>query len=128
MKTAHELLDDLRLVGPAKPLGNLPISTIVEDCHVDVTALRRELEQKGLKTLQLSQNESSISSGALYAYDEKALSTLLQNHADVLKKAGWPIEPVAFIRNLHVVAPLESDLFNVIADAYGDKTNPGRKK
>jgi hypothetical protein len=125
---SQNLLNDLRLVGPHKPLGNLPLSTIREDCGIEPEKLQKELENNGIKTLILTKEECSISSGALYVYDEEALAQLLKDNEKTLSEAGWPTQPVPFIRHLKVLAEPETDLFNVIADAYGDKRNPLRKR
>ncbi|MEO6509084.1 MAG: hypothetical protein ABIO02_03955 [Patescibacteria group bacterium] len=123
-----ELLNDLRNVGNDKPLGYLPLTTLIEVCKVDPQAIRTELENRGLKTIVLKQEECSISGGALFAYHQEALEHHLEKNKKILLSNGWPTEPEKFIRHLNVVAAQKTELFNVIADAYGDKTNPGRKE
>lgn len=123
----ENLLDDLRRVGPGKPLGYLPLSTLMEKCHIDPKAMREELENKGLKVMILTGGETGVGSGALFAYDEESLKKFLEEKAAILKKAGWPTNPESFIRHLRISADKKTDLFDLIADAFGDKTNPGRK-
>jgi hypothetical protein len=122
-----ELLDDLRKVGPEKPLGYLPISTLVKICRVNLGQMEEELKQRGLKTVVLGEEESEVDGGALYAYDEQALSSLLENNRTTLQESGWPTEPEAFVQHLKVSAGHKTDLFDLIAEAFGDKTNPLRK-
>lgn len=64
---------------------------------------------------------------AIYAYHRAGLQRVLREHADVLRAAGWPTAPSAFIeasRRKH--AAVQTRLYDCIADAYGDKLNPGR--
>ncbi len=122
------LLSDLRLVGPEKPLGYLPVSTLIDLCKVNPDEIIEELKKKGLKTITLNQEDSRIGSmGALYVYDEDALTSLLKNNEAVLKKANWPTDPELFIKHLKNTAEAKTELFNLVADAFGDKINPGRK-
>lgn len=123
----NKLMDDLRQVGPQKPLGYLPIDTLIKICKTSPESVEKELHEKGLKTLRLQDEETNVVGGALYAYDENSLQELLTTHQELLTKEGWPINSESFIRNLVVHAPQKTDLFNLIADAFNDQTNPGRK-
>lgn len=125
----NRIMDDLRQVGPQKPLGYLPINTLIKICQISPESVEKELHKKGLKTLRLEEEEeeTNVVGGALYAYDENSLQELLTNHQELLTKEGWPVESESFIRNLVVHAPQKTDLFNLIADAFNDQTNPGRK-
>lgn len=124
-KKMEETLDYVRKVGPQKPMGYLSFNTI-KKCGTTVEELRKELEQCGLKTIFLTEEECAVHDGALYAYDEKALSELLQKNKDILEKVGRPTDAESFIRHLKPSALPKTDIFNIIADAFGDKTNPGR--
>ena len=126
-KKVEDLLNDLRKVGPEKPIGYLPLSTLTEICHVDPKVMEEELKKQGLKILILTGEETRVVSGALYVYSEESLSQFLKEREAILKKAGWPITPDSFIRHLKFYADRKTDLFDLIADAFGDKTNPGRK-
>ena len=122
-----KILGHLRQVGPQKPLGYLPIETLIKTCKVSPESIEEELHEKGLKTLKLQDEETNVVGGALYAYDENALQELLTTHQELLEKEGWPSENEPFIRHLIVHADQKTDLFNLIADAFNDQTNPGRK-
>lgn len=115
----QDFLTDLRTVGPLKPLGCLPISTLVDICRVTPEEMREELEEKGLVVVQLSNEESSIASGALYAYHEQALSGVLQAGKDILKKNNWPTEPREFVCHLKILAK-DPELFTLIMKAFAD--------
>ncbi|KKU88134.1 MAG: hypothetical protein UY16_C0013G0044, partial [Candidatus Gottesmanbacteria bacterium GW2011_GWA2_47_9] len=93
-----------------------------------VDDLTREAKSKGLRTLRLLEQESDVESGALYVYDETALQEHLERNKSILEAAGWPTTSEAFIRNLVVSAPQKTPLFDVIADAFADYTNPQRLK
>lgn len=121
-----KLLNDLYQVGPQKPLGYLPIDTLIDICKVNPEHFEQELQNKGLKTLKLNVEESRIAyHGALFAYDENALQKLLNEHQEILEKAGWPSDSEAFVRNLRIRVSNDDNapLFNLIADAFGDKKN-----
>ena len=81
-----KILGHLRQVGPQKPLGYLPIETLIKTCKVSPESIEKELHEKGLKTLKLKNEETNVVGGALYAYDENALQELLTTHQELLEK------------------------------------------
>ncbi|EKD63133.1 MAG: hypothetical protein ACD_51C00333G0004 [uncultured bacterium] len=117
------LLSDLRIVGPEKPIGYLPVEYV--EAFTTMDELVRELIGKGLRVLILSSDQSGVFNGAFYVYDECALAKLLIENQKILEAQGWPIEPEAFVCYLKYEAPTQ-DIFNLIADAFGDKDNPLR--
>lgn len=122
-KLSHEFAK----VSAKKPVGYETLGFLVEQCHVDPVELKKQLEARGLKTLLLTGKDCVMRSGALYAYDEKALTAFLQEHAPLLLESGWPATPEAFIRRLAVDwASEKTPLFDTIADAFNNKTHPGR--
>jgi hypothetical protein len=70
-------LDDLRRVGPKKPIGYLSLTFLINTLKIDPLKIIEEVERKGLKFITLGLGETDVSGGALYVYDEKALKTLL---------------------------------------------------
>jgi hypothetical protein len=123
-KLANEYLDHLRKVGPDKPLGYLPLETIIKDCGISVDDLKEELEEKGLRTKIFL--EGRVAGGALYAYDEQTLRQLLSKNRNILK-GRLPIEPSQFVDFIatNYITPY-TKLFDIVADAFGDKINPER--
>lgn len=116
-------MDDLYLVGPRKSLGYLPLGTITNICHEDVDAARSLSERNGLSTYQGTPEETHISGGALFVYDEKALGELLEVNKHLLDHYQWPTEPLEFIKKLGegmVDYKHNRALFTLIAWAFND--------
>jgi len=65
----------------------------------------------------------------LYRWHEEGLATTLNKHLAAQRNAGWHTEPsleaMVIRTRKEPVEPL-TPLFVMIADCYGDKTNPGR--
>lgn len=122
-----EILSDVRSVGPKKPLGYLPLSTIKRDCGVDPQLLIAEANRQGKISRIFSQTECGIGSGALFVADRVALQKLLSQNSVELKRCGWPDDVNGFINFVAVeTAEPETLLFNIVADAFADYENPGR--
>lgn len=121
-KDREELLNHLYEVWENKPVGYLPIQTLTNICQVSIDEISKKLEAKWLTVLQLDQKESNVRSWALYAYHHDALRKLLLSKKGILITNKWPLDPDQFVRKLHIHAT-QQDLFNLIADAFGDKTN-----
>jgi len=63
----------------------------------------------------------------LYAYHQDSLKTLLTSRRELLLEHDWPTRPMDFVRRtISEMMPPQTPLFDLIADAYGDKLNPGR--
>lgn len=112
-------LDDLYLVGPHKPLGYLPLDTLEQICGVGREVMQQQLEERGLRVLIFSLAESNVWSGALYAYDERALADVLSEGESILRRTGWPLEPELFVRNLNILAE-DEELYRLIMVAFSD--------
>lgn len=145
---ARELHHSLA-VGPTKPLGAYGIST--QDIH-SVKAIKALIKAKLRHpfSVRWMAFDCSTSSGVvrsdpggpasalrrslhlpdplfIYAWHESSLAALLKQHAGVLLDAGWPTTPEAFIHHHRVHgAPAQTPLWDLVATAYGDRTNPGR--
>jgi len=122
------ILADLCGVGPRKPLGYLPLGTI-RDAGADPVTLAAELSGQGLTVLSFGEDECHIGSGALYAFDNDAMALLLGHHRNLLATEQWALEPEAFVRQLatHAAEP-QTEVFDVIADAFADFNNPNRRR
>jgi hypothetical protein len=115
-------VDDLYLVGENKPLGYLPIPTIIA-AQYKPENVAANLESCGLRTRLCAAGDCSIESGALYVWDYEALGKLLDGNRKVLDDAGWPSEPDAFVQQVireHVSKSHFPNLYSLIARAFGD--------
>jgi len=114
--------DDLTRVGPDKPLGYLPLDTLD-----DPDGLKCMLESRGLEVLVLDEAASHVRSGAMVAYDHRALGELLRAGSCVLENSGWPVDARAFaLYQMTHNAPFRTALYDLVADAYADYGNPYR--
>jgi hypothetical protein len=117
-------LNDLLDVGPKKPLGYLPLSTIRGHCKVNPEDIAQYLQQKGMEVRLWHESFCRVSSGALYAYDAKALQDLLDKNAPILTEAKWPTAAEQFVNHVATeLAPSYTPLFDVVADAFADQNN-----
>ena len=115
-------MNDLYDVGPAKPMGYLPKSTIIELEEQDIAAVIKELESKGLKCFIIEEEAGgNIASGALVAYDEQALSKLLRENLEILKTNQWPQDAREFAERTCKELAHDEDLYRLVAYAYADK-------
>lgn len=115
-------MNDLERVGVRKPLGYLPLDEVE-----DPRGLMERLESRGLTVVVLGEGDCHVRSGAMLAYERLTLSTLLASRRDVLEHYGWPSDPDLFARHqMTHSAPYRSALYDLVADAYGDYTNPFR--
>lgn len=120
--------DDLTRVGPTKPMGYLPLSTVV-DCGHNPHELVDALQKKGQVAFLLSESDTSVGGGVLVCYHEPSLTAFLSipNNKKILDDAGWPTTADTFARRvLKDTAPQKTLLFDLIADAFADYTNPLR--
>lgn len=119
--------DDLDRVGPQKPLGFLPLRTITDFHHQDPLVVAQNAQNRGLLAIIIEEKDCMVYTGALCVADENALGQLLNARSDVLEKYNWPKEPEAFMRKVcGVFAPEKTPLYDLIADAFADYTNPYR--
>jgi hypothetical protein len=120
-------LDDVFHVGPNKPLGYKLLKDLNTLSKVDPVKVEKQLQDKGLITITLTGNECAMSGGALYAWDDRALSDLLLKNQKTLLANNWPIDTRSFVKRSAIEwAQEKTALFDVIADAFGDTTHPGR--
>lgn len=126
MSDYRQLLRDIFAVSAAKPVGFVQLGTVKMTGH-PVEEIVRELEAMDLRTLLFDEKHCNSYTGALYAFHEAALQAVLDRHADTLTAAGWPVTAEDFIRHLASHwAPEKTPLYDAVADAFGDKTNPCR--
>lgn len=118
-------LNDLRNVGINKALGYLA-KDIINACGIDPEEIKKELKERGICVVELNGRDTNIYSGAVYVYDLNMLKEILERNKSILEEHNWPTEPESFIKNLKRQAPSNTKLFDIIADAFGDKNNSGR--
>jgi hypothetical protein len=119
----HSMMDDLYCIGPDKPLGYLPNSTIVNYSSEPAWQTQSLLESRGLSTSNQSEEECGVIGGALYAYDSEALNKLLRENAETLRRSGWPVDADAFVERVGhetVHEDRDPDLFRLIAWTFKD--------
>lgn len=117
--------NDLQRVGPDKPLSYLPASTLIKSNGEDPLQVIQLAREKGFFATAISKKDNS--DATIVVADTQSLSKLLEERKSVLEFHGWPTEIDAFIKRILTQnAPEKTDLFDLIADAFGDKTNEGR--
>lgn len=122
-----DYLDDLRKVGPSKPLGYLPLPTIEKFAPYSAEGIAEERKRNGQEVLQLSEDQCHVTGGALYVYDREVLQRLLDEHTDILTKWSWPTSADEFVLKLATeTATPKTALFDLVADSFADNNNPGR--
>lgn len=113
-------IQDLLRVGPNKPLGYLPLDTIITICGLSPYAIKQDMEARGLKTKFFTKTMCSISSGALFVWDEDALRKILETHSGVLNHCGWPSEPEEFVTKVAIDTAEDGELYKVVGKCFAD--------
>jgi hypothetical protein len=116
------ILSSLTWIGPAKPIGYLPLYTIRDVLQMDPHALAHEAEVNGRSAALFGPDQCCIKSGGLYIFDRQSLETLLQSSSSILSANRWPLDPDQFVARIarewidqaHPVA-------SVIRRAFGDQ-------
>lgn len=124
-ETPEEVMRDLRDVGPAKPMGYLPLQSITEFCGIPLADAIEEAQVRGLTWCVFEESpDSHIVSGALYVWDRAALGALLQVNRDILAIAEWPLDPDDFVAKVDRVTVYEDifpALYELIGAAFADE-------
>lgn len=118
----ERLLRDLFGVGPTKPLGYLPLSTI-RRCDRSVEDVASCLISRGLYTLE--NPFGIVGTGALYAAHGPSLLALLERSVGMLQGAGWPTTVPGFVQRVSEqwVDEKESPaLYELVGRAFGRVT------
>ena len=127
----NSTIDGIKQVGPNKPMGYYPLPYGMSE--QEISALIDEYLDKGLEVTLHRRTRQ------LWVYDRVALQALLDTRRDVLLDEvpqidGKPLtispSPYAnefawFVMETQRIPP-KTRLFDLIADAFGDKNNPGR--
>lgn len=123
-ETPEEVMRDLRDVGPAKPMGYLPIRGITRFCGIPLAEAIADVQARGLAWRVVGEPPaSSVASGALYVWDRAALGALLDANRDILMIADWPLDPDVFVAKVDRVTVHEEvfpALYELIGAAFAD--------
>jgi hypothetical protein len=87
-------------VGPDKPVSYLPLRTVEKVLGITASAYQAMIEEQGSRCVVFQQGETCIDSGAIYAYSEQDLESILRDNRDILVERGWPTAPADFVRRL----------------------------
>jgi len=125
--SAEKFLEKTRdlTLGPDKTMGYVMIDdqTKVEMFH----SVAELLEARGNKAMIIGPSDSHFNFPVLFTWNEQYLQELIDKNADVIKAAGWSTTPEAFVKRVaNESVESSSELFDLVADAFGDKKNPGR--
>jgi hypothetical protein len=90
------LLNDLRCVGPGKPIGYLPLSTMLEAGWTTYDAFERA-KKRGLRILEVKVGMSRFIPSAVYVWDTDAVQALLDLNESVLATSDWPTKAEEFV-------------------------------
>jgi hypothetical protein len=85
------ILADHLKIGPEKPVSYLPIKTIERVIGVTVSDYRSMIEATGNDCLVSSVEDCCINSGAVYAYSDKDLHSILKDNYNILSKYGLSV-------------------------------------
>ncbi len=111
-------------VNERKPLGGYGFASP----WLAFFALLKVCKRVGWKKFGVAHGFDESGTYRLYVYHWNGLQAVVDYHQQVIRNAGWPTHLGAFVERCRaeVVLP-PSNLYDVIADAYGDTLNPGRK-
>jgi hypothetical protein len=115
-----DALSDLYRVGPDKPIGYLPLSTI-KKAGAEPRRLYKEMKGRGLSAHLFSEGESQVCSGALYVWDVHSLQKLLDINTDILDAAGWPRAAEEFVKRVVVDFAEYGSIYELVGVAFADK-------
>ena len=122
--STQDHVEYLDRVGPEKPLGYTCYygKSLKKDWNT--RKIEDAMYAKGLKTKLHKSKQWYGPVQTLYVYHEDALRSLLQENKDVLDRYGWSTDPEEFVDNvMKYQAPVKTDLFDLIADAFADYEN-----
>lgn len=120
-------LEQIRNLGPYKPLGYLPTGSLSSYFRSNVED-EIERAKKSSYAFQLFPEAPILGGdGILFVYDRESLQSLLDEHSDVLNEAGWPKDADSFVERVsNEWAPPKTKLKDLVADAFGDKKDIDR--
>ena len=116
----EEFLQDLYQVGPSKPLGYLPLTTI-QVSGVSVDQLIAWAQSQNLKHKLLSEKQCDIAGGALYIWSSQSVQKLLDDNLSILKQSNWPIHDDAFVHKVANHLAKQPSLYELVGVMFSDE-------
>lgn len=111
-------------VGKTKAVGYLPLYTIRDHLKREATEVARELEGRGLTVGILTEEESKIKSGSLFAFDRLMAETIIARHANVLAQKRWSSDVDQVMTEISTVwFGMDDPAMPLIKELYNDQTS-----
>lgn len=112
------LMNDLVFVGPRKPLGCLPISTL-QMCGQDMSAVIDNARIKSLRAEMWGSDKCDVGSGAIFVWDAKRIEEFIELNSGLLTAMGWPDDHYMLVRHIATKnVPLDTPLHELIDTLY----------
>ena len=129
-KLTNAIFTDLLYVGTKKPMGYLPLSSILfyggQGAFKDLV---HWAHANNYCTRCYDEQFCNVGSGALFVWDELMLREVLDKYKEILIDAEIPIEPKAFVKYIvkyTVFSEVNLPAYIVIGYAFGDKRFTGK--
>ena len=104
------ILNSLTEVGSTKSVGYLPLRTITKLLKIPVDEIRENLNSPTVRTMVFQEDQTCISGGALFAFDDRMMRSIIDRHHQVLQEQKWP--------------PDSSDIIGKLAEEWYERDNP----
>ena len=118
---AQAILERHINLGKGKAVSYLPINTIEKVLGVKIEDYKSLIERRGHECAVFFADSCCIRSGAVFAYCNDELDTILKNHCDVLLNNEWPVSPARFVQRI-ASEWLDDDnpILPIVKKAFGD--------
>jgi hypothetical protein len=108
-------------LGGKKAVSYLPINSIATVLGITVERYCQIVEDDGNKAVEFGPTVCCIKSGAVFAYNENALTMILREHRELLSKNQWPLNADDFIRKISSEWLDDLDpVMPIVKEAFGD--------
>lgn len=119
-------LNDLRFVGPGKPIGYLPIMTMLEAGWTTHDAFEWA-KKRGLRALEVKPGVSRFIPSAMYVWDADAVQSLLDLNLHIVASSDWPTDAESFVaRVISDQADPESPVYLLIGCMFANELTSER--
>ena len=113
-------MDDLLRVGRDKPMGYLPLGTILLAGWTLERALAW-LRTTDLKHAVFTEAESNVFGGSLYVWDERAVQRLIDLNLPIVRDTMWGDTAEEFVMDVVKVYAEDPDLYALIGVMFADE-------